>query len=225
MGDYATIEQARAYGYQSTEADDAILGDILPRASRVFDQACGLPPGYFDAYDGVAEAAARKFWGSGTNYLPVSPYLSTYTPTVALPTGWDTPTFVESNPFAHPQQATSNGEFFLVRTYGDDESRFEGLHSVGNDLGSNFALDLSSGLQFGWPEGIKITVTAKWGWDAIPADVTEAVLEITMAIWRGRDGAFAKVVNLGDSQTIFGALPDRARLIADKYRMGRMVFA
>ncbi len=52
--DYATIEQARLYGYQSSETDDPILGDILTRASRLFDQYCGLPFGYFDKYDGSA---------------------------------------------------------------------------------------------------------------------------------------------------------------------------
>lgn len=224
-GNYATIEQARAYGYQSTEKDDPLLADILPRASRLFDQYCGLPPGYFDAYDGAAVASARKFWGNGTNFLKVDPYLSTHTPTVAMPTGWNTPTFLEVNPFAHAQQATANGEFFLVRTYGDSESRWEGLRTMHNDLGASFNLDLSSDTEYGWPDGIKVTVTAKWGWDAIPADVTEAVAELTVAIWRGRDQAFARVVNLDTNQQIAGALPERTRLIADKYRIGKAMFA
>ncbi len=222
--DYATLEDARSYGYQSTQDDDAILTPIITRASRLFDKACNLPAGYFDKY-GSGSATARRFTGNGTNYLQVGPYLSTLTPTVALPTGWDTPTFLESNPFAHSQLATNNGEYFLLRTSGDDESRFEGLPTLDSDLGSNFALDLSSDLSRGWPDGIKVTVTAKWGWDAVPDDVAEAVLETAIAIWRGRDAAFARVVALGESQQIFGALPDRARMIADKYRMGRMVFA
>lgn len=224
-GDYATIEQVRAYGYQSTERDDPILTDILPRASRLFDQYCGLPPGYFDAYDGTAAASARKFWGNGTNFLKVDPYLSTHTPTVAMPTGWATPTFIESNPFAHPQQATANGEFYLLRTYGDSESLFDGLHAMQSDLGASFNLDLSSDTEYGWPQGVRATVTAKWGWDAIPADVTEAVAELAIAIWRGRDQAFARVVNLETSQQIFGALPERAKLIGDKYRIGKAMFA
>lgn len=224
-GNYATIEQARAYGYQSTEKDDPLLADILPRASRLFDQYCGLPPGYFDAYDGAAVASARKFWGNGTNFLKVDPYLSTLTPTVAMPTGWNTPTFLEVNPFAHAQQATANGEFFLARTYLDDERRFDGLNPVNSSIGLTLPYDWSLNPVIGWPDGIKVTVTAKWGWDAIPADVTEAVAELTVAIWRGRDQAFARVVNLEASQQIAGALPERTRLIADKYRIGKAMFA
>lgn len=227
MGDYATLEQARAYGYQSTDDDDAVLAAILTRASRLFDSYVGVADGYFDAYDGTSEASARKFWGDGANYLQVDPYASTYTPTVAMPTGFDAPTFLESNPYQSERLAQSAGEFFLVRTYGNDESRFEGLRTMGSELGVFFPLDVlnNSGLFVGWPDGIKATVTAKWGWDSIPADVTEAVLEITMAIWRGKDSAFARVVGLPESQTIFGALPDRARLIADGYRVGKAVFA
>lgn len=227
MGDYATLEQARAYGYQSTDDDDAVLAAIITRASRLFDSYVGVADGYFDAYDGTSDASARKFWGDGTNYLRVDPYASAYTPTLAMPTGFDDPTFLESNPHQSNRLTQSAGEFFLVRTYGSDESRYEGLRTLGNDLGIFFPLDVqnTSGLNIGWPDGIKVTMTAKWGWDAIPADVTEAVLELTIAIWRGRDAAFARVVNLGDTQQIFSALPERARLIADGYRNGKAMFA
>lgn len=225
--DYATLEDAREYGYQSTEADDPILGKAITRASRIFDKVVGVADGYFAAGDSGQSESARRFDGDGTNYLQVDPYLSAATPTVALSLGLDSPTFLQSNPYQSGRYAQTGGEFFLIRTYGDEETRFEGLRTLGSELGAVLNLDMlgNTGMYVGWPDGIKVTVTAKWGWDAIPSEVTEAVLEIAIAIWRGRDAAFARVVNLGDSQTINGALPDRAKLIADKYRMGRMTFA
>ena len=35
-----------------------------------------------------------------------------------------------------------------------------------------------------WPEGLPITVTAAWGYSAIPGDVVEATVLIATARWR-----------------------------------------
>jgi hypothetical protein len=225
--DYATLDEARAYGYQSSEDDDPVLTAIITRASRIFDGYVGVADGYFAKGLATQTASARKFWGDGTNYLKVDPYLSSPTPTIAMPTGFDAPTFLESNPYQSNRMAQAAGEFFLVKTYGDSESRFEGLNTLGSDAGIFFPLDVlnTGALYVGWPDGIKVTVTAKWGFDQTPDDVKEAVLETTIAIWRGKDQAFARAVALETNVQINDALPPRAKLIADGYRVGRAVFA
>lgn len=221
MADYATLAEAKAYGYQSTAADDAILTAILPRASRLFDRYVGVKPSYFDKYDGVAAASARKFWGDGTDYLQLDPYSSAQAITLAMPTGYTAPPYLESRNLP----MTDDGQgFFLIRTYSNNESRFPFIKDANWDenAGALFAANITT---VGWPEGVKVTITAKWGWDAIPVDVTEAVLEMAIATWRGKDQAFARVVNLDTNISVVEAMPARARLIADRYKQGRGMFA
>lgn len=220
-GNYATLAEAKAYGYQSTTDDDALITAILPRASRLIDRYVGVKPGYFDLGDAGQTASARKFWGSGIDYLQIDPYLSTPAISVAMPTGYTAPPYLESRNLP----MTDDGQgFFLIRTYSDNESRFEFVKDAAwdEDAGALFAANITT---VGWPEGVKVTVTAKWGWDAIPDDIKEATLETIIAIWRGRDQAFARVVNLETNLAVTQAIPERARLIADRYRQARGMFA
>lgn len=220
-GSYATIGQARDYGYQSQDADETILIDILKRASRLFDRYCGLPDGYFDRVASSTAATTRYFYGDGTDFLKIDPYLTATTPTVTLPTGFSTMTWIEANPLATTKARHTNaGEFFLIRTYGDDASRSSALS------GNQESIDFASGMtSIGWPAGIRATVSAKWGWLAVPDDVREAVLETTIAIWRNKDQAFARAVAIDGNILINDVMPPRARLIADRYRLGKVLFA
>lgn len=221
MADYITTAEARAYAYQSVTADDAILGAILTRVSRIFDTYCGLPPNYFAKGDPVQVASARKFWGDGTDYLKLDPLLSTPAPTISMPSGFTNPPFLQSNPYqnARLQQI---GEFFLVRVYGDNESRYSALNEGRDYFFAEFANQVD---YVGFPAGIRVTVTAKWGWDNVPDDVKEAVLETTVAIFRNKDQAFARVVNLETSQVFNDVMPPKAKMIADRYRLGKAMFA
>src|SRR5262249_12108993 len=212
--EYATLAELKAYGYQSTSADDALLTTILTRASRFFDRAVGVKAGYFIAYNGTDPATARKFWGDGTDYLKTDPYISTLAITVAMPTGYTIPPYIESRTMAHQ---TDDGQgFFLIRTYSNNESRYGFVKDSNIDeyAGALFAANIN---YIGWPIGVKVTVTAKWGFDALLEDVKEAVLETAIAIWRGRDQAFSRVVNLETNIAVVDAMPMRAKLIADRY--------
>lgn len=221
-GSYATIGQARDYGYQSQDEDETILIDIIKRASRIFDTYCGLPAGYFDRVPASTAASTRYFWGDGTDYLQVDPYLTATTPTVTLPTGYSTLTWIEVNPLTTTKRnQMSAGEFYLCRTYGDNASRLPSLSDRREDFFSQFSSDIGS---IGWPSGIRATVSAKWGWAATPDDVREAVLETTIAIWRNKDQAFARAVAIDGNFLINDVMPPRARLIADRYRIGKVLF-
>lgn len=221
MADYGTLAELKRYTYMVKDTDDAVLQEILTRASRLFDRYTGYKPNHFAKGEASQTVSARKFWGNGTDYLLIDPYLATPAITVAMPTGFDVPTYLESRNLPN----TDDGQgFFLIRTYGDSESRLEAL-TAGNWFdGARFALDLTSP-DIGWPQGIKVTITAKWGWDAVPEDVKEAVFETAVGIFRQKDQAFARVVNLESNIVVNDVMPPRARLIADRYRLGRGMFA
>lgn len=222
-GSYATIGQARDYGYQSQDADETILIDIIKRASRLFDRYCGLPDGYFDRVPASTSATTRYFWGDGTDFLKVDPYLTATTPTVTLPTGFSTITWIEANPLSTTKARHTNAaEFFLIRTYGDNASRLTALSERRDYFFAEFSNDMD---YIGWPAGIRVSISAKWGWAAIPDDVREAVLETTIAIWRNKDQAFARAVAIDGNILINDVMPPRARMIADRYRVGKVSFA
>lgn len=68
-----------------------------------------------------------------------------------------------------------------------------------------------------WADGVPITVSAKWGYASVPADVKEAVVELTVAMFRSKDQAFLKAVNLETNQVLVNAIPERTKLVAGFY--------
>lgn len=69
-----------------------------------------------------------------------------------------------------------------------------------------------------WASGVPITVTAKWGFRAIPDNVKQAVAELIIAVWRTKDSAFLKAVDLDTRQVLVNAIPERTKLIANYYQ-------
>jgi len=64
-----------------------------------------------------------------------------------------------------------------------------------------------------------VIVTARFGFEQTPAEIVEATLEIAIAIWRGRDSAYARVVaDANGGQTVTQAIPDRAKLIVAEWK-------
>ena len=219
--DYTTMDQVRAYVYQSQDADEEFLKRIITRASRIVDSACAVSEGYFAKGNSSTAASARYFWGNGSDYLKVDPYLSATTPTVTMPTGFAVLNWIESNPYT-PEGTYQPCEFFLVRRYGDDYSSIAALA----ERRDYFFAEFSNQVDYvGWPAGIRVTATAKWGWDSVPADIAEATLEIIAQIWRSKDAGFARAVAVDGVPLIQDALTPRARLILDGYKVGRGMFA
>lgn len=219
MGVYVTTEDIQTHGLQLSTQDVSRLESLCEMTSRFFDKACGLPAGYFSpAADGVA-AATRYYWGDGTELLKLDPYSALTS--VALPTGWTTPSYTELS----GQTLRSDGtEFGLIRTYGDYYTRADAFlgGAYGGD-GPNFNQFYSP---LGWPQGIRVTVVATWGFSAVPMDVRFAVTELTIAALRGTDQAYARIANLEtNTVTNAGALTPRAQLIVDRYNHMRVNFA
>ena len=219
--DYVTLDQVRAYVYQSQDSDEELLVRMMPRAARIFDVAAGVSDGFFAKGSTSQTASLRYFWGDGTDYLKVDPYLASPAPVVTMPTGFAVLNWVEVNPNKNPRQNTP-GEFFLSRRYGDNYSTLAALAERRDYFFAEFSNQVD---YIGWPAGIRVGVTAKWGWDSTPAEVQEAVLETIASMWRSKDQGFARAVAVDGIAVINSPLPPRAQLVADSYNRSRGMFA
>lgn len=69
-----------------------------------------------------------------------------------------------------------------------------------------------------WPKGVAVTIKAKWGYEKTPDDVVEAVVELVVAMWRSKDSAFLRQINLENHMTVNSAVPPRTRMIVQQYK-------
>lgn len=123
------------------------------------------------------------------------------------------------------------GSVFLpIQTYHDDivSVTMPSSYTVPSYIAANGCLRTTNSdgivfeaMQYGrtfWPRGVPVTITAKWGFDKVPEDVKEAVLELLMAMWRSKDQAFLKAVNLENNTVIVKDMPDRTKMVAAFYQ-------
>ncbi len=68
-----------------------------------------------------------------------------------------------------------------------------------------------------WPIGVPVTVTAKWGYSATPADVKMAIIEFVLNLFRETDPVNVKLKNL-EGQPLREKMPPRVAMIAKRYR-------
>lgn len=134
------------------------------------------------------EASVKVVYGSGSQLLAVPPYFGD-DPTITLPDGYTVPKFVARGGYL--LTTDSNG---LLQT---------GTRNVYPVV---------------WPQAVPISITAKWGFEAVPADVVEAVAELVIAIWRSKDTAFLKAINLETMTVVQEAVPKRVLMIANSYK-------
>jgi hypothetical protein len=93
---YCETEEVRALaqGMSVDEFGETELEALIIRASRIFDLACGVPAEHFEAADD--EPSSRTFWGNGTNFLRLDPYVpGSLNTTLTYPDGYSTLGFVE----------------------------------------------------------------------------------------------------------------------------------
>lgn len=88
---------------------------------------------------------------------------------------------------------------------------------------------ITRGCVFG--DGVAYTVTARFGFAATPADITEAALQLTVRTYRSKDEAFSGVIGglRTDGSIIERAMPAAVKEVLDvhrrKYRSRRLTFA
>jgi len=73
-----------------------------------------------------------------------------------------------------------------------------------------------------WWRGVAITVVGRWGFPEIPDDVKEAVVELAVSMFRSKDTSFMKSIDLENQTALTMEIPLRTKLIASKYRGGRV---
>lgn len=194
-------------GYKS--ADDPLIGNLLLRASRIFDTIAQRAHGYFQAAAGVATQMVVV--GDGTNYLRLPVYVPGTLGVTTVPSGYQVPTFSE--------RTDENGQQWLVK------SDAAGLQAPAYSFEYwQSPVGSPAGLGRGWPQGLPVTITAKWGYESTPEDVKEAVIELTVAMYRSKDLLVERLLELDKAPQLKAAVPPRVQAIADKYVVKRPVF-
>lgn len=195
---YCTRESVRALAQGMTAsgkppASDDLIDNLIERVSRLFDQMCGVAEGYFNE-PLYPTATEHTFYGDGTNYLSLPPYIPGTLDTVSLPDEYSAPDYVAQNEH-------------LIRTYSNH-------YLPPGPFRSYF---------YGWDEGVPVTVTAKWGFASTPADVKLAIIEWVINVWRETDPASLKLTNL-DGSVLREAIPPRVKEVIKRYRMTQGAF-
>lgn len=168
----------------------AELEALIEQASRMFDLECGVPEGYFNPV-AIPVPTEQTFYGDGTNYLRLPPYVpGSLDTSLSFPDGYTVPDFAELNGYLVITSTTG-----VVSAY----PRFP------------------DALWSGWHIGVPITVSAIWGWRETPADGKMAVIELVINLHRETDPATLKLTGL-EGQALRERIPPRVLEVAKKYR-------
>lgn len=173
----------------TTAISDSELDALIEQASRFFDLECGVESGHFEAAGDTA--VERTFYGDGTNYLRLDPYVADSLTSVTFPTGYTVPPYVERDGYL--VITTSDGALLARRGF------------------SNLCYG-------GWRDRLAIKVTARWGYSATPADVKLAIIEFVLNLMRETDPIDVKLKNL-EGQPLREKMPPRVAEIAKLYQL------
>jgi hypothetical protein len=186
---YCIADEIQDAGTQLGNYPAWFLDDCIERASRYFDHLCGVVDGFFEP---AGETATSKvIYGDGSVYLNLPPYVAgSLNTTLTVPSGYILPSFIER-------------DGFLVIT---------GLTGT---LLTRAALGHASDSV--WWDGVPITVSARWGYAATPADVKMAVIEMVINLLRTVDPAVTNLTDL-EGQPLREKVPPRVAEVAKYYR-------
>jgi hypothetical protein len=193
---YCTAAEIREAGAQigTTTFTDNYLNAVIERASRFFDHLCGVEDEFFEPAE--VAASAKVVYGDGGPYLRLPPYIAgTLNTTLSVPDGYTAPTFTER-------------DGYLILT-----SESSGALLTRSVVGLCYG---------GWWNGLPITVSARWGYEATPADVKLAVIEMVINVLRETDPATLNLLDL-ERQPLREEAPPRVKQVAEFYQMQRGV--
>lgn len=215
IGYYITEADVRQYGFQPALTELNFVNSAIPRICELIDEYLGLPHGYFNAVASNVSASARVFYGDGRSQLRVEAYHPGSITEITAPNNAVVPSYRQRN----PQEAgrfAGNGNKIACFLEVTDASGYIVKPRFGN---------VRRGVS-GWVDGCPYTVTARWGYVATPETIKQAALETLIAMHRGKDQAFMRVVNLQDNTvTNVDALPPRAKAILNTLRVLAQGFA
>lgn len=224
---------------------DEVLLKVIERASRMFDMECGVNPEYFEPALYPVWQSLHAY-AVGDIVTPTTPNAHKYRVTTAGTSGASEPVFPTSSAATVTNGSvvfTENGADVLataLAVYGDGSNYLrlppyvpgtlvspvtvpsgytaqEGVERDGYLVRSESGVLAFGSSSYGWHENVAITVTAKWGYEAVPADVKHAVIELVINLVKETDPASIKMMNL-DNQPLRERLPPRVSMIASKYK-------
>lgn len=214
---YIDEDDVRQYGFQPALNELNFVNAAIPRICEQIDLYVGVPTGYFNAVASSVAVSSRLFYGSDAHRLRIEPYhAGTITGSISAPSGITVPSYVEVRPDNGRLRAGGGKvEFFLEVV--NSAGHKQGGYQWGNRDSTSGATE--------WVEGCPYTITARWGWAATPEAIKQAAIETLIAMHRGKDQAFMKVVNLETNTVVNNdPLPPRAKQILDSLR-ARVMFA
>lgn len=168
MSDYATTEQVAAFAQEFDALGTAGQDQLISGASRLFDRLCEVEDDFFAAAAGESD---KVFFGDGTAYLKLPPYVSLGTDPIVI-------VDINDDELEVPDYLEQDGHLVI---------RDEGIR----------ARSVVPDTFTGWPLNQEITVSANWGFATVPSDVTQAVIQLAILTWRQSDPAFARMSQSG----------------------------
>lgn len=210
--DYVTVEEVQNLADEpgSLTSNDA-WALIVTAASRFFDTLVQVPEGFFaPAGNSFTD---RVFYGDGTAYLRLGPYtaLNTVTPVGIVDQ--------DGNALDLPDYVESDG-WLVIKNYGsgvptrDVTNAAPAFIDSWHTVNPAFALNVEPFI--GWPVNQKITVSAKWGFTDVPAEIKYAVVQLALLLWRQREPSVAITA---DMPSVYSSkLPPTCQMTIDKYK-------
>jgi len=164
----------------------AAIGRILDNVSAFVDTYCRRTPGYFDP--AADDASERRFRGDGENFLRLPVHVT-----------------------GSVEQVTIDGQVIDTSNYYESDRngwlyREDAVWLV-NEGFTPYQL---------WEAGRTFKVTARWGYEATPVDLTEAVRQFVARIWETQKGVLGQITP--DGFIVERAMPLTVREILDKYK-------
>lgn len=175
MADYTTFTAIDARrGNRLDPAKTSFVEDKITVASRAIDQWCG------QQFAPEATATARTFRPRSTELCATDPFWTTTDLVVAVDNGDD-------GTFSTTLASTA---YALDRFGGDMADVLGAPYDTIEGIGALFPVRSR--------RGRSVRVTAKWGWSAVPAAVSEACEILTDELYARKDAPFGITANTTD---------------------------
>jgi hypothetical protein len=161
-----------------------------------------------DYFKPAAELAVqRTFYGSGTDFIRLPPYVAEPAPTVTLPSNYDPATDYEIR------------DGYLVRLHLAESTTTFTLMDV--DRWNRYLNRDPLYGNYGWLPGEAIKVTARWGYAEVPPDIELACRRLVERLWRTKDGQVQGPITdivRPDGTAIQMAMPPFVKLVLDRWK-------
>jgi hypothetical protein len=210
MADYVTTEELSDYLLGASAAADAKKASAVTRASRLFDRLCGVPNDYFSVAD--ADPTTKLITGNGSTILNLPPFVGSLGVVIYEPeTDW---------------QQTIEDTFFVLKGRAPNQTletfrdrRFDAFDRLDYfDWQRDWEPTWGWHTRSVWRENRHYSISARWGWEAVPEDVKAAVTQIAISLMRDLDFSLAQT--LGSKDHSMNHLPagSIAALTVEHYR-------